>query len=482
MVNLSDNRLRTIHPSSFSNTKQLEVLDLKNNQLSFSDNRLPFMHLGTLKVLNLGSNHLTQIPYDLTEMSALEKLYLGFNQISSVKFNELQELQFNRMEIVLNVGDQTNPSSRSVIYLNDNNLKCDCGMYDFLMETDKKEFASVYSHKCRKDFVHFKKCIRNESSNGRCPAGCRCTERRNPLGSHIFVSCEGNGLTTLPLIEFKNATAIELNISNNNLTSLPKLPENVVFVQASRNRISTIELTDLPPKLRGLDVSHNKLEAINAAGWLHVKNHEYLEVFLLEGNPFECFCGSDDTLGLLEFARDNKSITDLYGTKCNSEYELTMEEFTRNCNHQRWMEVLMSVTILTLLFGTAVVLFYKHKKFIRVWLYAHNCCLWWLDEEYLDKDKKYDAFISYSQLDCAFAHHLVDVLESNSPHFKFCVHERDFIGGEEIEKLVNFWSLNHVHHNPILPSSFADHTIGEIVSTNGDCSVEKFPRIGVGYA
>lgn len=143
---------------------------------------------------------------------------------------------------------------------------------------------------------------------------------------------------------------------------------------------------------------------------------------------------------LIEFVEKNISTTDLLSPKCTvssgAVYELARATWLDYCRKQRYIVALIVLTTATFLLGFMGILFFKHQNLVKVWLYANNACMWWVDEEYVDKDKVFDAFISYSQLDENFVHSLVRELENGSPAFKLCVHERDFIPGRLIASSV----------------------------------------------
>lgn len=442
-MDLSNNRLTTIHPNAFANTEQLKTLILKNNQLSFSDQKLPFMHLNNLKILNLSNNSLTRIPSELINLNEIMELDLGFNHITSFKYGELRETNIN-LSSTYEVRLAAENSVR--IYLNENPMVCDCSMWSFLSGKED-QFANALGYNCDKNITNLKPCNSQNDSMENCPAECQCSVRKNESGHQIIISCEGNGLVTAPQIKFEveNSTTIELDISGNSLTKLPKVPSNsnIIVIQASHNKISYIGEENLPWNLRALDVSYNEIQMIYPNVLHHLKNLESLEIFFFSENRLLCDC-SEDTEKLMAFAKENHSITDLQNVECRlskMSYALSSDFLMRYCLNRSHMYVSIAITVSIALIGLLAVLFCKYQQFIKVWLFAHNACLCWVDEEYLDRDRVYDAFISYSQLDDDYVHDLVNKLENNSPYFQLCVHERNFIGGEEIEKSVNIFLL-----------------------------------------
>ena len=180
-----------------------------------------------------------------------------------------------------------------------------------------------------------------------------------------------------------------------------------------------------------LYLNDNKLKNINE----NILSSWKLSKLSLHNNDWDCKC---DIMGMIDFVEKNKKIiVNPFEIECSNNEKLLSQSKLDLCK-----SFLQTKFCLNLLFGLIfslvllimLIIAYCHfENRIKMWLYSKNMFLWWLTEKEIDKDKKYDAFISYSHKDEKFViDELVSKLETVPKPFKLCIHTRDWHPGESI--------------------------------------------------
>ena len=280
----------------------------------------------------------------------------------------------------------------------------------------------------------------------KCPADCTCMIRKEDRA--LIVDCSGKGLfkvPELPRLKEHDLIFTELHIENNNITKLfnASLPgfADVNKIYAANNHIVKLTASNIPEHLVVLDVSNNRLTHINDSVFIRLNKTKTKMSF--GRNPWKCDC---DTVNLLGFVQSNfRNVTDYKTMECNGKlFQKLKPNDICAMNDFVWLWIGIAIALFGIIIGLIGALYYKYQQEIKVWLYAHNMCLWFVTEDELDKDKKYDAFISYSHKDEEFiTDHLVPELETGSHPYKLCLHIRDWIVGEWIPNQVNIFILFH---------------------------------------
>uniref|UniRef100_A0A336LJV7 CSON011994 protein n=1 Tax=Culicoides sonorensis TaxID=179676 RepID=A0A336LJV7_CULSO len=182
-----------------------------------------------------------------------------------------------------------------------------------------------------------------------------------------------------------------------------------------------------------MTLNNNNLEWMNETVLRQLNQTNSLEKLYLSENSWKCDC---NTIEFLNYVQSQyRKIGDLNKIMCENGEQLSKMTTDDFCPKENTVVILIAV--LVALFGVAIaiaaLLYLKFSQEIKVWLFAKGWCLWLITEDDLDEDKKYDAFISFSQRDeDLVAEYLVPELESGEYPYKLCIHFRDWIVGDMI--------------------------------------------------
>lgn len=468
---------------------------MHNNHLSFvnieqgvatSDTASVFQYLENVQTLNLRNNSIMDILMDWNYNNVnLKELDLSYNNITFLRYtdiiflsskiivnlthNSIQEIDFHNLELIVNAQDTITTSGmetgKSVQILLDNNpLRCDCHILHFIQFLQKpRDRLTKYLEiipgdmMCSEPPQMSRKLIKNvrpkeltcllDSPNSaiqRCPHNCSCQVRT--ADKALIVNCSNANLDKVPILPNPIELGLnftELYIENNNIKELPSIINHTGYmyvseIHAKRNNISNLYSINIPQQLVVLELTNNNLQWLNASVFESLNKTSRLERLMLSQNPWICDCNAKD---FLTYAQIHfKQMPDLKEVACTNGEQFMKFSTGDLCPENEVLIVAVSIIIalLGLLIGILAALYYKYQQEVKVWLYAHNLCLWFVTEEDLDKDKKYDAFVSYSHKDVDFiTEHIVPDLENEPNGFKLCLHDRDWIGGDLITESVS---------------------------------------------
>ncbi|XP_046140972.1 protein toll [Osmia bicornis bicornis] len=476
ILNMEQNQLETIEDRSFISLANLRIARFSKNQLklasSFVDEygrKSYFYDCKSLEELHLAHNNISEIFADWTINGVeLRLLNLSYNQIPYILATDLQfisndlkvDLTHNKIQDIY-LGDaeelaKYQTSSRDVIiYVQNNPIVCGCALYDFLRYLEGKMHKNVqnyihiipgnltchgpdYINDTAVDQLHSESFICPKPEP--CPEGCSCWIRQSD--NAFLIDCSYKNLTSIPEnIKTIPNYRLELNFMGNKLTKMPSLTElglnnvSTSKLLLANNNLKDLSVDELPSNIEVLELHNNNFNRLGSDVLKFLSNSTMLKKLTLHGNPWTCDCDAKDFLNFIQ-TRVRVMIPHLSSIVCQDiNVPMLKMTVTDLCPTDTMMIVgaSLSIAIVGLIIGTLIALYYRYQREIKVWLYAHEWCLWLVTEDELDRDKLYDAFISYSHKDEDFVvNELVQTLESGPRPFKLCLHFRDWLAGEYI--------------------------------------------------
>lgn len=369
-------------------------------------------------------------------------------------FLQNNEIMFVNISL-LNKAYRTSNNSTSEdvpMYLMENNpLRCDCHLYEFY-----KYFSGAYpatpparfydGHKLTCDSpwnLKSKKIVLLEKEEftcnitRNCPKPCFCSfQQRDAI---ITVDCRNKQLRAIPNKAPRNVNILKME--KNNLTSLAGIEdwENLTEIYLDENFIQSEEWS-IPRKLLVLSLTRNNLTWLPSS----VKSHaNALKSFKMKvaGNPWSCNCSLKTWM-----SQHFKQVVDVAEVFClrrdGTMTSLPLMNTTDSelCPPDTWplrlrlSFYLIACAIVAVIIIIIVALYYRNKRTILAYIYTHFQCLFqcFFQSHDFDDDKIFDAFVSYSSDDRDIALELIEEMENKPPHYRLCIHERDWIPGNLI--------------------------------------------------
>ncbi|GIX95507.1 protein toll [Caerostris darwini] len=168
---------------------------------------------------------------------------------------------------------------------------------------------------------------------------------------------------------------------------------------------------------------------------------ENLSRVTLSGNPWNCDCG---TINFKKWIISNPNVVqDANITKCGPDEEKSAVFADKAiwsltdldlCPEKIVLYVTLAVLVPCFLLMVAVgkISWTRYEMHVKVWLYSHGVT--WVKEKDIDKDKEFDAFISFSHKDQDLViPELIEQIEARDPKVKLFIHYKNFLAGELIQ-------------------------------------------------
>jgi len=303
-----------------------------------------------------------------------------------------------------------------------------------------------------------------------CPRPCQCTK----APGLVTVDCRSAGLLTVPdrLPEVPEGDLMHLLLDDNQMASLDLSKLTSVNSMASYhkiskltmagNLISKLDTNSLPNGLKHLDLRNNLLTEISTAGLPTELEHlslagnlvkqltnENLGHFAregltvrLEGNPFLCSCSSSN---LHAFLHEHYPSVDKFmnvTVACNVQEE-TEERVLYDLKEVELCEPLPIILLFLacgsflVLVSFILVLHFVYRDTVVIWVFSKSWGKVFFSEDIVDRQKPYDAFLSYSHQDSEYVEgELLPGLESpenpREHQYRCLIHGRDWQVGAMI--------------------------------------------------
>ena len=289
-----------------------------------------------------------------------------------------------------------------------------------------------------------------EDPDGLCAGrGCSCT--LNEHFQEVTINCSSSAMTEFPasLIQLADEPYnIKLDLRDNKIRQLPSSLNTtnyakIKWLDLSGNELELVDHTALPADLHFLSLSNNRINHLSeqAVHFLETKSNFHIK---LGHNPYSCNCKAEYLHKLMN-SHNGKMVEDrdLVLLQCprwpgpgHLQVDRANTEDFCTSIHKKLMPIIASLATLIALLLLLAFIYVINKQKILIYLYSKTWARQYFNEDYIDRDKHFDVFISYSHEDRDYVeNNLLRGLESaedSELRYKVCVHSRDWNVGEDI--------------------------------------------------
>ncbi|ESO86549.1 hypothetical protein LOTGIDRAFT_167072 [Lottia gigantea] len=428
-LTVSHNSIKEIKRNSFPSNIMLRYLDLSYNQIETIETAA-FSNLLNLKELSLNGNNL--IIFDSRHLSPTYYVIdvdLRSNQLEYPPFQD---------------GRLPEPPSYLKIRAAENPYICDCTTNELMTQQSVQQiFSDTNLMKCQRPTR-----LQNQSVVSlnltdscpivrKCPVSCVCDYNR--ISDITSIVCSNRTLSALPLD--LPGGKLNLNLTSNMINILDKRDyfPRIVELDLSYNEISNISSTGLTllSNILTLDLTNNNITSLPRS-ITQVPFSSTTQIYV-SSNPWLCSC---DLLWFAQWLGEkNSSISDKDQLRCNflsiNVIDITEDNFKCNVQLKTYLYYLITILLLIIIFFVFLII--KCRYNAKVLLYTRLRIQYFAPPIVSEKLKENDVFIVYDDEDITWMKYvLLKRLEDiEKPGYKTVIKDRDFLPGLDENENVN---------------------------------------------
>ena len=233
------------------------------------------------------------------------------------------------------------------------------------------------------------------------PCGDQCQCLVNPYIGHVNIQCQHTNLTNvLSVLESYPNYTISLNLSRIVLDEIEDIfSHKLKELHVLESEMNEFKMPKIQNHLKVINLNQNNLKTISTETVQHLSNSEIK--LNLGNNLLECSCQNKELL--LHLKSQYGNVIEKVNFDCDhlKDKDILAIEVADICNEYLALILIITLSCFVLIVIIAIIiLIISNRDLIKLFLFTK--CKFLFSEETLDKDKKYDAFISYCHHDEIF--------------------------------------------------------------------------------